>query len=108
MKSFKEFVTEEKKADIHTEFKKMGMKDRTHDSVKYLEREYSANHSVKDVHAVLIKHGYRMRTHTNSGHPMDPHVAYEKPAAYAQNSANLHHKDGKIHYVTFNFRGDNS
>ncbi len=109
MKTYKEFIAESKNSDIHTSLKKMGMKDVTWDETKNLERKYEANHNVKDVHNTLIKHGYKMHTHTMSGHPMEPHLSYEgKAAPHAQNTVNLHHKDGKVKHISFNFRGDNS
>lgn len=70
---------------------------------------YKANHDPKKVHDVLVKHGWTMDTHYKLRYgKMPPYTSYSKTTGpYREGSAELHHKDGKVHYVTFNHASSN-
>ena len=116
MKKFSQFVAEATKVtagktfkDVHHDLLKAGMTRaysqgyRSPNGDSY-ERSYSANHTPEQVHKILVKHGFNPVTHYRQGGKMPlPYSAYRDDRA-GGSSFSLHHKDGKVHYMTWNGR----
>lgn len=97
--------TEEK---LHADLTAIGVKPSTNmKSIKHVEASYNANHDPKDIHNVLLKHGYKMSTRYRDGGQMPPHTSYTKDAPYGGSNATVSHKDGKVNHLSFNYRKSN-
>jgi hypothetical protein len=93
------------KKGVHIALIKLGLIDVSdkHNKESGLTVKYNANHAPKAIHDVLIEYGYIMSTHTTSGHPMKPYLAYKNDVFKGCNIV-LHHRDDKIFYITFDYR----
>ena len=100
--SFEHGPTEKK---LHDDLTAIGVRPNQHmKSIRHVEANYNANHDPKDIHHVLLKHGYKMDTKYRDGSKMPPHVSYTKDSPYAGSGVTLSHKNGKVNHLSFNYR----
>lgn len=96
---------------VHADLRAAGLKDITDHrwGGGLHETDYAGSHRPEAVHDILEKHGYRMNTHyRQGGGAMPPYQSYEHTKTpYGGNNVSLHHKEGKVTHVHFDYRRSN-
>ena len=94
----------EERTDVHAALKAAGLKDVTHNGMERYERKYNADKTPEEMHKLLTSNGYEMVTHYKSdGKPFPKYEVYEDPK-FNGGRVQLHKKNGKVYYVSFDYR----